>query len=159
MDIFQLTPEYAPQIAQLIVALTDEIMQRIGDTTHQSFSTDVEKATKLLKALMESENYIVFAAIEDNQLIGFASTCESYAIYANGKFGIIQEFYVLPNFRSQKVGEKILEAVTKYAETVEWQRIELSTPPLPAFEKTVGFYQKNNFARTGGYKMKRMIAK
>lgn len=80
--------------------------------------------------------------------------CESYALYAEGAFGILQEFYVQPQYRSQAVGQGLVDQIKKFAKTKSWTRIELCTPPVPEFERTVDFYMENGFERTGGYKMK-----
>lgn len=70
------------------------------------------------------------------------------------RLGIIQDFYVLPEYRSKGIGSELLQEIIKYAATRQWKRLELCTPPLPEFERTFHFYQTNGLERTGGYKMK-----
>ncbi len=97
------------------------------------------------------------AAFDDNEIIAFAAMCESHSLYAEGAFGIIQEFYVLPEYRSQDIGKELIKESIEFAKTKEWKRLELCTPPLPEFDRTVDFYKANGFEITGGYKMKHVI--
>lgn len=145
---------HSQEIAQLAICLTEEIMQR---TNIQSFTVNLELAKKLCHQFLEQEKYAVIAAFHQEQVIGFGALCESFALYAEGAFGILQEFYVLPEYRSQKVGYELLEEIKKFAKQQNWTRIELCTPPVPEFERTVEFYQDNGFSRTGGYKMRYLI--
>lgn len=141
-------------VAALTICLLQEIIERTG-TNH--FTADVPATEKLCHQLMESGHYHVMAALEGDQIVAFATLCESFALYAEGAFGIVQELYVLPNHRSAKVGEKLLDAVAEHAKTQGWKRLELCTPPVPEFDRTVSFYQNNRFEISGGYKMKRLI--
>jgi hypothetical protein len=38
-----------------------------------------------------------------------------------------------------------------------WKRLEVTTPPLPQFEKTLAFYEREGFAITGGRKLKVLL--
>jgi len=46
----------------------------------------------------------------------FATLCESHALYAGGSFGIIQEFYVEPQFRSAGLGRSCLMRLWRMAD-------------------------------------------
>ena len=59
--------------------------------------------------------------------------------------------------RSQQVGAKLLKRAAALARDSGWKRVELCTPPLPAFERTVAFYEQNGFEITGGRKMKQVV--
>jgi GNAT superfamily N-acetyltransferase len=150
------SPLDAYVIAFLAKALTDEIINKTGA---QHFNVDITATTGLCQNLMERGKYTVFLAIngETDTAIGFAALCESHALYAEGTFGIVQEFYIQPEFRSQKVGSVLLESAIRYAKSLGWKRLELCTPPLPEFEKSINFYEENGFEVTGGRKMKFVI--
>ena len=144
----------AQDIAKLAVCLTTEIIERTG-VNH--FDIDIHLAIKLCENYIANELYHVMAAFDGDHIVGFASICESHSLYAEGSFGIIQEFYVLPEYRSHKIGESLIEEVTKLAKKKQWKRLELCTPPVPEFDRTLDFYKSNGFEITGGYKMKLMI--
>jgi len=37
---------------------------------------------------------------------------------------------------------------------IGWTRLEVTTPPLPQFDKTLAFYTREGFSITGGRKLK-----
>jgi GNAT superfamily N-acetyltransferase len=145
----------AEEIARLAVCLTNEIIERTGI---RHFDVDVPLAVTLCDGFIKDGNYQVIAAFDENIIIGFAALCESRSLYAEGVFGIIQEFYVLPEYRSHNIGKYLIEKVVEYARSNNWKRLELCTPPVPEFQRTVEFYINNGFEITGGYKMKYAIA-
>lgn len=75
---------------------------------------------------------------------------ETYALYAGGKIGGIQEFYVAPAHRASGVGTLLIEQVRLHGAECNWSCIELCTPPLPAFERTLRFYERNGLGLLGG---------
>ena len=145
----------AQEVAKLAVCLTSEIMERTGA---KHFDVDVALAARLCSSYLGGDQYRVMAAIDQDTIVGFGSVCESRSLYAEGLFGIIQEFYVLPDYRSRNIGRQLIERIMEHARSRGWKRLELCTPPLPAFDRTVSFYQSNGFQRTGGFKMKCAVA-
>jgi len=154
MKIIQVDPARADEIARLAVCLTEEIMERTGS---RHFGIDVPKAEALCRELLTSGRYVAFAALDGDEVVGFGTLCESHALYAEGSFGIVQEFYVKPVYRSHRIGRELLEKIVLHARTQGWKRLELCTPPVPEFDRTVAFYRENGFEITGGYKMKRLL--
>ena len=155
MKISLINKADAEQIAKLAVCLTHEIIDRTGI---EHFEVDVPLAISLCNNYVENGQYSVIAAYENNKIIGFGALCESHSIYAEGSFGIIQEFYVLPKYRSQEVGKSLINEIVSFAKEKSWKRLELCTPPVPEFDRTVEFYTDNGFEVTGGYKMKRVLS-
>ena len=143
------------EVAKLAVCLTSEIIERTGI---KHFDVDVSLAEKLCKQFLEQGKYSIVAAFDNDHIVGFGALCESHSLYAEGTFGIIQEFYVLPEYRSKSIGKELLESIIGYAKSKLWVRLELCTPPIPEFDRTVSFYKENGFEITGGYKMKYPIA-
>ena len=143
------------EIAKLAVCLTNEIIERTGI---KHFDVDVSLAKNLCKNYVSNGLYHVMAAFDKEKIVGFGAICESHSLYAEGSFGIIQEFYVMPEYRSKAVGKSLIEKIIGFAQKREWKRLELCTPPVPEFDRTVEFYQSNGFEITGGYKMKYAIA-
>jgi GNAT superfamily N-acetyltransferase len=74
---------------------------------------------------------------------------ECAAIYAGGKFGEISELYVRPEYRSNGVAARLLEAAGKHAEECGWKRLEVGAPTQPAWERTLKFYLREGFEEVG----------
>lgn len=107
--------------------------------------------------MLNSRDYNIIAALDNDTIVGFGALCESRSLYAEGIFGIIQELYVLPEYRLKKIGKCLIEKIVEHAKSLNWKRLELCTPSLPEFDRTVAFYQNNSFEITGGHKMKYVI--
>ena len=144
----------ANDIALLAVCLTNEINQRVG-INH--FDGDESLAKKLCQKFVSEGVYTVISAFDNNQIVGFGALCESHSLYAEGAFGILQELYVMPSYRSQGVGKELMNKIVSFTKSKQWKRLELCTPPIPEFDRTVEFYKDNGFEIVGGYKMKHSI--
>lgn len=149
-------PADAGIVAAAVKALTDEIIER---TRAQHFNVDLPQTEARCRDFLETGSYAVYVAERDGACIGFAALCESHALYAEGTFGIVQEFYVAPDFRSAGVGQQLVEAAVAHGRRMDWTRLELCTPPLPEFDRALQFYERNGFEVTGGRKMKRILRK
>lgn len=145
---------HSEEIAKLAVCLTNEIIERTGI---KHFDFDTTQAISLCESYVSTGLYHVMAAFDGDTIIGFGAICESHSLYAEGSFGIIQEFFVMPEYRSKEVGKSLIQEIVKYAREQGWKRLELCTPPISEFARTVDFYESNGFEITGGYKMKYTI--
>lgn len=140
------------EIAIMVGELLNEIMTAIGISVF-NFSLDDTKAR--LKDFIEREKYFAFIAHHENAgPVGFVALFEGYALYAEGAFGTIPELFVRPGFRSQNVGLRLVEQAKTFGSSRGWKRLEVTTPPLPQFDKTLAFYEREAFAITGGRKLK-----
>ena len=152
IQVDQAHPADAEEIASLIGKLLEEIMTAVNAKV---FSFDAAKSASQLCQLIEMGRYVVFVARESGgRIVGVATLTESSAFYAGGSIGTIPEFYVVPERRSSGVGSMLAAAAQAYARFHGWQRLEVMTPPLPQFERTLSFYQSQGFSITGGRKLK-----
>ena len=149
-------PDNTGAIAAMVGELLDEIMQGLGT---KAFNFSIDETKVRLKDFLESEKYFVFLAhrVSDQKEIGFIALYESYSLYAEGAFGTIPELYVSAQYRSNNIGKRLLERAKEFGVTRGWKRLEVTTPPLPQFERTLKFYEKNGFSITGGRKLKTEI--
>lgn len=145
-------PVDAPILAEMVGELLHEIMAAIGADV---FAFDRAETEMRARTWLTDRTYTVFLAGEGDGLVaGFLALYESYALYAGGAFGTIPELYVRPAFRSQGVGARLLGEAKQFAEARRWTRLEVTTPPLPQFERTLAFYERHQFRISGGRKMK-----
>ncbi|NTW54409.1 MAG: GNAT family N-acetyltransferase [Chlorobaculum sp.] len=149
------TVDDVPAVAALVDELLSEIMQVIGV---QAFDVASEETAARLRDFIETGRYAVFVAIDGRDgSVGFIAMYESCALYAGGVFGTIPELYVRPEFRSLGIGQGLLEAARKFGKSRGWTRLEVTTPPLPEFDRTLAFYEQEGFAVTGGRKLKALL--
>ncbi len=144
-------PSDAPLVADVVGELLQEIMTAIGAKAF-GFSR-VETEARARRWLADG-TYTVLLAYYDEAAAGFLALSESRALYAEGTFGIIPELYVRPAFRSRKVGTMLVAEAQDVAHAKKWTRLEVTTPPLPQFDRTLAFYERQGFSMSGGRKMK-----
>lgn len=143
--------EDAPAIATLVGELLTEIMTVIGE---QVFRFELAETTERLACFIREERYVVLVASDGAGPVGFLTLYEGYALYAEGAFGTIAELYVRPADRVRGIGAELLAGAKALGRGRQWTRLEVTTPPLPAFERTLAFYARHGFAITGGRKLK-----
>jgi GNAT superfamily N-acetyltransferase len=141
----------AAEIAAMVGELLSEIMDIVGAPV---FRFDLTATTNRLREFIEHKKYFVFVARRDNSMIGFIALYEGHALYAGGSFGVIPELYVRPPYRSKDVGQHLVSDAKCFGASRGWPRLEVTTPPLPHFEKALAFYEREGFSVTGGRKLK-----
>jgi len=146
--------EDAPIVAALVGELLAEITKAVGVP---AFQFELAKCNAEARRLIEAGSYIAFLARQEGEAIGLISMYESYALYAEGTFGTIAELYVRPAARSVGVGRQLAAAARDFGAGRSWTRLEVTTPPLPVFDRTLAFYEREGFAVTGGRKLKRLL--
>lgn len=141
----------APEIAAMVGELLEEIMAAIGT---QAFRFDFAETSARLADFLDREKYFVFVARgEDDKPAGFVALYEGYALYAEGAFGIIPELYVRPAFRCNELGLRLLAQAKRFGVARGWTRLEVTTP-LPQFDRTLAFYERQGFSVSGGRKLR-----
>jgi GNAT superfamily N-acetyltransferase len=144
-------PSDAPAIARLVGDLLQEIMANIKT---QAFVFSLAETEARTLAWMSDGSYTVLLARDGECVAGFVALAECRALYAEGRFGVIPELYVRPDRRSQGVGGALVDEAKRVARSNGWARLEVTTPPLPQFERTLAFYERQGFSVSGGRKMK-----
>ncbi len=144
-------PSDATTIARLIGDLLQEIMAAIGT---QAFAFSLDETAARTRSWLEDGSYTVLLARDGDRPTGLLALSECRALYAGGRFGIIPELYVCPDRRSQGVGRALVEEAKHIARSKGWTRLEVTTPPLPQFERALLFYERQGFSVSGGRKMK-----
>lgn len=147
------TLQDAPDIIALLDTLLHEVMHSSGQAS--AFSFDTDQALQTLQTFFAQETYYAYLARSSNGIpLGCITMEESRALYAGGVFGTLREFFVRPEFRSRNIGQLLLEAAKTFGHARAWARLEVTTPPLPQFDRTLAFYERHGFSITGGRKLK-----
>ncbi len=156
IHISRATKELSAEVAVLAGELLQEIMERIGSSV---FAFNLEESKERLGDFIAREKNFVFGATKhgSDELVGFVTIYEGYAVYAEGAFGVMAELYVKPKYRSCGIGKMLICAVKEFGAKRGWKRIEVTTPPLPQFDETLAFYEREGFEISGGRKLKSML--
>ena len=141
----------AETIATMVGELLHDIMAVVNDKV---FGFDHADTVDRARAWIKKDLYTVLLAQLGSKPVGFLSLYESYALYTEGVYGTIPEFYVRSPYRSQGVGSALLAEARQIGQVQGWKRLEVTTPPLPQFDRTLSFYQRNGFTISGGRKLK-----
>ncbi|MDO9119735.1 MAG: GNAT family N-acetyltransferase [Nitrospira sp.] len=151
IQITQAQPEDAAIVATLVGELLHEIMAAVSDKVFNFHQADTEARARVW---LRDGCYAVLLARDGDVPIGFLALYQSYALYTEGAYGTIPEFYVRPTCRSQGVGAALLQQARLLGQARGWRRLEVTTPPLPEFDRTLAFYQREGFSISGGRKLK-----
>lgn len=143
-------PGQAGLVAGLVADLLGEIVSRTGQP---HFQVDVAALAETAAGLLEEGRLLAFLALRGAESVGVATLSPGCALYAGGATATLTELYVRPGERALGVGSKLLDAVTALAREKGWRRVEVTTPPLPAFDATLAFYQGRGFVVAGGKKL------
>ena len=146
--------------SKIIAALLFELLEEIMETTgKKSFHFEEKETVLLIQDFLEKNQLVIFLAEDTLQgkMVGFISLCECHALYTSGIFGLIPELFVQPPFRSSKIGKSLLNVAKQYGASKGWKSLEVTTPPLPSFDRTLQFYEDHGFSIAGGRKMKLLL--
>ncbi|HXH62395.1 MAG TPA: GNAT family N-acetyltransferase [Fimbriimonadaceae bacterium] len=149
ITIGRATPQQSTVVATMVAELLAEIVEVTGAAT---FDFDAVTAATTARDMLEREKYFVFLAHSDAD-IALIAMYESHALYTTGAFGTIAELYVRPEYRSLGVGKELLNVARAFGLSRGWKRLEVTTPPLPQFDRALRFYEKEGFSTSGGRKL------
>lgn len=144
----------ADDVSSLVVRLMAEISEQ---TNNPDINVEPEQTRQCCEKLLKAGCYKALVGYEKGVPVAVSTFVDTYALYAGGKIGIVQEFYVLPEYRSTGIGSQLLENVKRYGAHNGWRCLELCTPPLPEFEKALDFYQRSGLTPVGGRKMRQTL--
>ena len=111
----------------------------------------IKVTPEILKAAAEAPETHLFAAVEDERIIGTASLCITH--HPLGLKGSIEDVVVSPEARGRHIGRKLMEHIIEFARTLA--PIELHLTSRPSREKANLLYQALGFRQheTNVYKM------
>ena len=95
------------------------------------------------------DKFILLLLKHNEEIIGIMTIQEAFAFYAAGKYGIINELYIKPNFRSKGMGELLLNEAISIARVKNWKRIDVTAPPGDKWKRSQDFYLNKGFVFTG----------
>ncbi len=132
----------------VVVRLVARLLAELEDSPAEFAGLDEAGALRSLGT--DGSAFHAFLAREGgNEPVGVLTLAETFAIYAGGRYGVIDELYVAPEHRSSGIGRRLLDAAVTFGRARGWRRIEVTAPPGPKWERTVRFYESQGFIFTG----------
>lgn len=112
-------------------------------------ATELEAATRVLVERPEAGALLVAEA--EGELIGVLAASWLHAIHVPGRYGVIQDLWVDPEWRSRAIGRDLVEAYAAIAREQGAARIEVGLPKedFERIEATEAFYRRNEFVSLG----------
>jgi len=144
MHIRQATKGDASIIGKFVCSLMVEVEHQ-SPNMNEAFYT--AKAEELLESSLP--NYVFIAEDAHGGPVAFITLGISSAIYAEGIFGIINEFYVAPQLRSAGIGKMLLEEAERFAVSKGWTRLEVTATHQQINPRAIQFYRRERFVETG----------
>lgn len=141
MKIKNASPDETKKIKQFLADLYLELGE---EQESLEFLTD-----ELIISMVNNGSTKIFLAEDNDEIIGLLTLTESQAIYAGGKYGVIDEMYVIPEYRSKQVGALLVNKAKEIAQEKNWKRIDVTAPTEERWKRTVAFYEKCGFVFTG----------
>ena len=112
-------------------------------------SLSAEEIADIFQEIDEDDHHSTLLALDDDEdVVGVLTLVETIAIYAGGKIGVLNELYVVPEYRSEGVGKILLDAAKDLGEQRGWVRLEVTTPG-EEYAKTLRFYEREGFMAIG----------
>jgi GNAT superfamily N-acetyltransferase len=142
LSVRKATPNDAYPVIGLIAGLLSEL-------DGSKAELDPENLSKVYAEFISNDNNRVLMAFDREKPVGVITLIQSIAIYAQGKYGIINEFYVLPEYRCRGVGKLLIAEAVKFGKSQNWRRIEVGAPDREKWRRSIGFYLREGFVEIG----------
>jgi len=134
-----------------VLRLVERLLAELADETDEFAGLDRERTLSDLERERQANGFVALLARNDGggAAIGVLTLTETFAIYAGGRYGVIDELYVEPAHRSAGIGRLLLEEAVAVARERGWRRLDVTAPPGAAWSRTIAFYEANGFVFTG----------
>ena len=130
------------QIAEIVNCLVGELFGNDKKFTP-------ERLSKIKDQWSQGENHWAFCARMDGKIVGLINLGESFGFFAYGRYGVINELWVDPKQRNQKIGQRLIQEAAKFGKSRRWERMDVTSPPGDQWQQSFDFYVKNGFSWTG----------
>jgi GNAT superfamily N-acetyltransferase len=134
--------------APTVFALVTQLLLELGEEGEEAGSLD-ETALSAGWRARPDQHVAFLARSEGESAIGVVTVAEAFAVYAGGAYGIINEMYVVPGFRSAGVGALLVDAVKTLGRARGWRRVDVTAPESARWSRTRLFYERMGFTFTG----------
>ena len=126
----------------IVIELHKRLLYKSATVNTEEFWHEFEMSCeKYYTEAMKSDKFIAYLAMEDNIPVGFAAMsyyeiCPT-ANNMSGNNTILTDLYVIPEYRCQGIGYKLLTAIMEQAKMDSYRKVTLNATELgkPLYEK------------------------
>ena len=108
-------------------------------------ASDMGRAQTFLRERMHLQESVVFLAYAHSRPVGFTQLYPSFSSVSTQRLWVLNDLYVVPEMRGQRVGERLIERAARFATEFGAKGLSLST----AITNTSGqkLYERVGFKR------------
>lgn len=142
-----------------VLALVEDLLAELGEEGQEFAGVDRSKLELDIRRNLDPESgrfTALLAKEEAGTAVGILTLSENFAIYAGGQYGVIDEMYVRPAYRSQGIGLQLVETALQIARGRAWFRLEVTGPENEPGTRALRFYERMGFEHTGP-KLRRLV--
>jgi GNAT superfamily N-acetyltransferase len=132
----------------VVFDLVERLLRELGEEGDELGALDVEGVRRLWLAQGE-RTFALLAESPSGRPAGVATLVEAFAVYANGFYGMINEMYVVPEYRSAGVGARLIAEAAAEGRRRGWRRLDVTAPESERWLRTRRFYENQGFVFTG----------
>ncbi len=106
-------------------------------------------AEQFLADRLKNNESVIYAAWVDNKCVGFVQLYNTFSSLNLGKVIVLNDLYILPEFRRKKLATELINASIEHAKSVKATGVSLSTQIANTgaqdLYKKIGFKKDNDF--------------
>lgn len=88
---------------------------------------DLERAQAFVRERMYLQESVVFLAYAHSRSVGFTQLYPSFSSVSTERLWVLNDLYVVPEMRGQRVGERLIERAARFATEFGAKGLSLST--------------------------------
>jgi GNAT superfamily N-acetyltransferase len=131
----------------IVLPYVEKLLVELGEEGDDLGELDAEKVKRVWQDTPGSVAFVAYT--DDDEVAGIMTVAECFAVYANGNYGVINEMFVEPQYRSHGIGGRLVETAILWGRERGWQRIDVTAPESDRWIKARQFYEKQGFVFTG----------
>jgi GNAT superfamily N-acetyltransferase len=113
----------------VVLSLVESLLRELGEEGDELGELQAASVVEAWDA--QGERTVAFLAeTASGEAVGVVTVVETFAIYANRCYGIINEMYVAPDYRSGGVGARLVSEVITLGRARGWSRIDVTAPEM-----------------------------
>ncbi len=155
---YQIRSAELTDIHGIVAGVCSLVAEIRGTPEFQLPATAAEVCQRVIEGKYPGAIFVANPQGDNDSIIGLITLTVQETIHVGSSYLLIQELWVHPEYRSQNIGDNLIQAVETYSRQQGISRIEVCLPTheFPSFSNTYHFYQKSGFEDFGP-RMRKML--